>query len=398
MSLAVEQEASYRLPNGIVLFSDNEGLADTLSRIADGERLSGVETRPGGLEDALSCSPGKEEVILVDLSGAAPDMEALQVLSKGRKARIVAVGEDNDVRLLHRLRQIGIMDYLVHPVEEDELFDALHVPVSAGPTAASEASAVGPRTTVVVGCRGGVGATGFAVSAAWWSAEKRKCQTALIDLDVIFGTATLALDLMPGRGLREALENPERIDPLFVGSAMINASDNLFILGAEEQPSVDVRPTVTGMARLLEAVRDSVPCVFVDLPRQLLPSSEGLLADADELVLVTDLSLGGLRDAIRLKALCRSLAPNLATTLVAMLPSIGQPPVERKEFERAYEGAIDWLVPWEPKIASQIITEGKPLISGLKPKHPYSQAVQDVVSRAAPETAQTKKAKRKWLW
>lgn len=394
----IDLDATHRLPKGVVLFSDDQALADGLSRVADGCRMSGVEAHPGGLEAALSGPAGSEEVIIIDCGSDAPDLHGMEALCADRKRRVVAVGVENDVRLLHRLQAVGVADYLVHPVNDDELLEALRLPLAMAVPATAEGPAAGPRTTVVIGCRGGIGATGFAVSAAWWSAEKLQSQTALIDLDLVFGTATLALDLMPGRGMREALENPERIDPLFIGSAMINATERLFVLGAEEPPGQEISPTATGMARLLEAVRDTIPSVIVDLPRQQLPTSEPLLAAADEIVLVADLSLGGLRDAIRLKALCQSMAPNVETTLLAMLPSVGPPPVERKEFERAYEGAVDWLIPWEPKVASQVVTEGKPLVTGFKPKHAYAQAVRDVAERAVPDSARPQKAKRKWLW
>jgi len=43
------------------------------------------------------------------------------------------------------------------------------------------------------------------------------------DLDVHFGTGALALDLEPGRGLTDAIENPSRIDGLFIERAMILA-------------------------------------------------------------------------------------------------------------------------------------------------------------------------------
>ena len=216
--------SSARLPNGVVLYSDDEALADCLARVADGQRMTGVETRPGGLESALANGRGGEDVIIVDLGEHLPDFDALDILTADRERRVVAIGAANDVRLLHKLQTVGVADYLVHPVQDDELLEAVRLPLVGSMAALGEAPPAGPHTTIVLGCRGGIGATGLAVSLAWWSAEKLQSQTALIDLDLVFGTATLALDLMPGRGLREALENPERIDPLFIGSAMIVAT------------------------------------------------------------------------------------------------------------------------------------------------------------------------------
>jgi pilus assembly protein CpaE len=41
------------------------------------------------------------------------------------------------------------------------------------------------------------------------------------------------MDLEPGRGLTDAIENPSRIDGLFIERALIRANDNLSILSAE---------------------------------------------------------------------------------------------------------------------------------------------------------------------
>jgi pilus assembly protein CpaE len=60
----------------------------------------------------------------------------------------------------------------------------------------------------VIGTRGGVGASTIATSLAWLFSADDKMPTALLDLDVHFGTGALALDLEPGRGLTDAIENP----------------------------------------------------------------------------------------------------------------------------------------------------------------------------------------------
>ena len=52
-----------------------------------------------------------------------------------------------------------------------------------------------------IGSRGGVGTTTAAVSFAWLLAEEHKESTALVDLDLHFGTVALKLDTDPGNGL-----------------------------------------------------------------------------------------------------------------------------------------------------------------------------------------------------
>ena len=102
-------------------------------------------------------------------------------------------------------------------------------------------------STAVVGTRGGVGASMLATSLAWLFSADHKRPTALLDLDVHFGTGALSLDLEPGRGLTDAIENPSRIDGLFIERAMIRANDNLALLSAE----APISPVRTGRPRRL---------------------------------------------------------------------------------------------------------------------------------------------------
>ena len=87
-----------------------------------------------------------------------------------------------------------------------------------------------------MGSRGGLGTTtsrGILRPMAPRPNSKKE-RTALIDLDLHFGTVALCLDTDPGSGLCEALEQPlSRIDSLFVERAMVKVSDTLRILAAE---------------------------------------------------------------------------------------------------------------------------------------------------------------------
>src|SRR3546814_12142741 len=87
--------------------------------------------------------------------------------------------------------------------------------------------------TAVIGVRGGVGGSTVASSLAWLLAEKEHRSTALLDLDVHFGTGAMAFDLEPGRGLTDELENPSRIDGLFIERAMVRATERLAVPSAE---------------------------------------------------------------------------------------------------------------------------------------------------------------------
>ena len=119
----------------------------------------------------------------------------------------------------------------------------------------------------VIGVRGGVGASTLATSLAWLMGDKAGRSTALLDLDVHFGTGALALDLEPGRGLTDAIENPSRIDGLFIERAMVRANEKLCVLSAEAPINQPLLTDGSAFFQLQEEIRNAFESTVLDLPR-----------------------------------------------------------------------------------------------------------------------------------
>jgi pilus assembly protein CpaE len=178
------------------------------------------------------------KVVIVDIGESSQPLNAMLSLTAAftEDTHLIGIGEINDIALYRELTEAGVTDYLVKPVSEKSLAAALsrseEAKVEAAPKPQISPDEV--HKIIVVGARGGVGASTTAVNLAWIFAEEKGMKTALVDLDLEFGTIALSLDLEPTRGLREALETPARIDNLFISSATAKLSDNLSIMATEE--------------------------------------------------------------------------------------------------------------------------------------------------------------------
>ena len=115
-----------------------------------------------------------------------------------------------------------------------------------------------------------------------------------------FGTNALALDLEPGRGLTDAIENPSRIDGLFIERAMVRASDTLAILSAEAPISQPMLTDGGAFYQLLEEFQAAFECSVVDLPRGMLIQHPHLMGSVNVALVVTELTLAAARDTIRI--------------------------------------------------------------------------------------------------
>lgn len=312
----------------------------------------------GGLRNAIqslsiAASPA---ILMVDLSESGDPLSDINALAEVCEPGtvVIAVGQVNDVRLYRDLLASGIQDYLLKPLTPGQVRDALvqAQAIFTSPKSADGSTAKRHVSTAVVGTRGGCGASTIATSLAWLFSSDNHLPTALLDLDVHFGTGALTLDLEPGRGLTDAIDNPSRIDGLFIERAMIRANDNLAILSAEAPISSPLMTDGSAFVQLEEEFRHAFEMTMIDLPRNMLINFPHLLADVNVVVVVTELTLAGARDAIRLLSWLKSNAKHAETIVVANKVHSGVGEISRSDFEASIERKINYIVPYDVKAAA----------------------------------------------
>ncbi|MEE8499688.1 MAG: P-loop NTPase [Kiloniellales bacterium] len=342
----------------------------TLGRVAEDQGWSDGEILEGGVREAIDALAGvpTPQVLVIDLSDSNDSLGDIGSLAEVCDAgtRVIALGNINDVTLFRNLVALGVQDYLVKPVTVEAL-NALVVKAAEEPAAAEPEAAKAGRLIAVIGARGGVGASMIAVNTAWLIAHEQKLRVAIVDLDLYFGTVALSLDLEPGRGFREALENPNRIDGLFIERAMVRESDNLFILGAEEALENTFSFDPAAVELLLEKLRCDFDCIIVVFPRAVVTANAYILSAASAVAVVSDASLAGMRDTLRLVAFTKRVAPAAAVKVVVnRFGAAKKGELSKEDFERGAGLKIDHLIPQESGVAAISAGAGKPLVEVAK--------------------------------
>ncbi|HUZ75042.1 MAG TPA: AAA family ATPase [Stellaceae bacterium] len=383
-------------PHLIALLAD-DATREAASEAAEQLGWADAVIRAGGIAKAAHAIEPPPAVLLVDISDDDdPDALVGELVKRcGSATRIVAVGTVNDVTLFRRLAARGVVDYLVKPVSSALLTDALR---RAG-RGESEATDPGRQARIhaFIGARGGVGASTLVLGVAWLLAQEHKLRTALVDLDLHFGTLALSLDLEPGRGLRQALEHPERTDGLLLASAMVKGDEQLPILGAEESLEDVLHFEPDGAEALLTALAQDYDCLLIDLPRSLDGAARHVLASADNTFIVTDFSLAALRDAFRLSSLVKSLGAAGGPLVVAsQVGALHRGEIGRAEFERGLGTSVDFAVPFDPKAARAMAVGGKtlPAVDGASKA---AAEMRRIAARIAGREVKAKTGLKRWF-
>ena len=319
----------------------------------------------GGLRNAVQALSitSSPNILMVDLSESGDPLNDINALAEVCEPGtvVIAVGQVNDVRLYRDLLTSGIHDYLLKPLSAGPLRDALiqAQAIFSSPKPHDAHAAKRHISTAVIGTRGGCGASTIATSLAWLFSAHHKQPTALLDLDIHFGTGALALDLEPGRGLIDAIENPSRIDGLFIERAMIRANDNLSILSAEAPINTPLLTDGAAFLQLEEEFRQVFEMTVVDLPRNMLINFPHLLAEVNVVIVVAELTLASARDTIRVLSWLKANASHATPIVVANKVHANLTEISRHDFEASIERKLDHVIPFDFKSATQAAKLGQ---------------------------------------
>lgn len=331
---------------------------------------------------------------LIDLDGQSNLAETCARLVSlcGHDTRIIAIGSANDIGIYRQMIASGISDYLVKPLNHELLDHALRQTQEKNQNRGGEKAEKSCKLIYVIGARGGIGATTLAVNLAWLLANEEKQQTALVDLDLQFGNGALALDIEPSRGLRDIVGAPSRVDSLMVASAMIACGSRLSVLSAEESIEDAIVMDAGAVQAVMQDMRENFDYVIVDVPRHLIATQRRLIAEASAVITVSEQSLVGIRDTLRIKMALKSIDPTLPLLVVTARHAKDRPAhIDAATFEKNSQGKIDFTIPEENKLALEAANLGK-TVAAMAPNSATVKAYRAILHHLIGKQAEKKKS------
>ena len=297
-----------RTPPVQLFVSDRDGRAGGLV----GERASGFALTVHPCDPAAEIDPAAlaglaAAIIEVDADVPA-SIQRFQTLAKRSRTPLLAAVYEAPLALVRGLIRSGAHDVLPLPIELAEI-EASLAPLRDRLDAESAADLRRGKVVVAIKSAGGAGATAILGQlairqAARESASGRK--VCLVDFDVQFGNAAFQLGLRPKLSLADLAESGNRLDGELLEATVTDHPSGLKVIAAPPDMMPLEAITSDQALEIVELATREFGTVFVDLPSNWSNWSLSLLARADLVLLVTEISIPALRQARRQLDLIRS--------------------------------------------------------------------------------------------
>ena len=337
------------------------------------------------------------EMVVVNLD---TDIEAAIRLVQGIAATeprpaVLAASASRDGGLLLRAIRAGAREFLMLPADPADLawvLDRLGTPAETPPPPEARR---GPGLVAVTGASGGVGCTTIAINLAVGLAKNFETSVLLADLDLLFGVADVALDLLPEFTLLDAIRGIDRVDEAMLRRAVAKHASGIQILPRPVEIEDADKIDPDALRRLLAIAKTTFSTVVVDTSKSLQTSDFVAYELADVVLVVVQPDVLGVRNAARLLKLLRQdevLAEKIK--LVANRVGSHEAEVGLKKAEETLGAPFAWRIPNATKILQAARSKGVPVASeGAGTK--AHQALLDMAHALRPFPGLNPEAKRR---
>ncbi|MCF6328354.1 MAG: AAA family ATPase [Henriciella sp.] len=366
----------------VVAFCETGSTAQLVASVSADRRMAqaSVETHQGGLTAAIEYLAENPTPNLLLLESTAPNATLVGQIDElaalcDEGVQVMVIGATNDISLYRQLMARGVSEYLVPPVAPVQVVRSI-----GNLFTDPDAPFVG-KSISVIGAKGGVGASTIAHNLAWALSENTRVNTALIDLDLSFGTTALDFNHENTQTVTDALLAPDRVDDAVITRLLSKATDrlSLFTAPASVAQVLDIPPDA--YTTVIDGVRRVMPYVVLDLPHSWSSWLVQTLIASDEVILVCQPDLASLRNGKNMLDMVTAERPNdTAPRLIINMTGVPKrPEIPVKDFAAAMGIEPDIVLPFDPQLFGNASNNGQ-MISETDPHAKPSMAIDHMAS------------------
>nr|WP_321454532.1 AAA family ATPase [uncultured Cohaesibacter sp.] len=351
----------------ISAFCESPQIQSTIDAISKDRRMARVHFKSvsGGIQSAIEFFADTPTPNLVLLEAGQSyeelivDLDRLaEVCDVGTK--VVLIGHINDVQMYRDLVRRGVSEYIVAPVGQIELIQALSdLFVNPG------AEPLG-KTVAFMGAKGGVGSSTIAHNIGWSITTSNQQDVIITDFDIAFGTTGLDFNHDPPQTIADAIKAGDRLDDQYLERLLTRCGERLSLLTAPAVLDNTCDYDAEFFGQMVNLLQNSAPYTVLDLPHMWTEWSKSLLLSADEIIITAVPDLANLRNVKNLFDIIdqERRGDRLPHLIINQTGMQKRPEIKAKDFAAALEREEYIEIPFEPATFGQAANNGQ-MISEL---------------------------------
>ncbi len=350
------------LPHNLVAFVNDPVSEQIVWNVIREMNMAYAEAKMGSVAEALEFlkTNRSPKVLIVDISNSElplGDIEKIKEFSSPNIS-IIVIGSRNEVGLFRDLKAAGVVDYIVKPLSNVLLRRAIEQANGIKNEVLKEGKLIH-----VMSATGGAGATTVVANVGWLLANRRFKRTLVMDLDFLYGTANLLLDIKAENAYLDILESPDKIDDYFTETILKKCTQRLYYLGGLCDLVRGVQVDITAFDALMSLLKKQFNYILVDAQRDINEINKVSMKKADSFIIMVEMTMASAQNAARLLEFLSVEYSGKKVVLIDNkngLSSSGA--ITKESFEEVIGRKIDYVMPLDETITLAAANIGQPLV------------------------------------
>lgn len=246
------------------------------------------------------------DIILIGANVSANGYKVSEeVTSEYPEVAVIIIEENFKKDTIHKALFAGAKDVLVYPFTPAQLVDSIYrshellkkksVLHRENTSKVRKQSQLGNVITIF-STKGGVGKTFIAINLAVALQKESGKRIVLVDLDLDFGNAALALNIVPKFTISDVVDDINNIDQDLIESYLIQHESGIRILPANAKPQITEFINAEHIQIILRTLQKSFDYIFIDMPARFYEPVNPAFVIADDLFIVTTPEISTIRN------------------------------------------------------------------------------------------------------
>ncbi len=350
------------LPHNLVAFVNDPVSEQVIAKVIQEKTIAYAEAKQGSCQDAVNFLKENRspKVLIIDISDSELPLGDIAKLKEHStpNMNIIVVGSRNDVGLFRDLMNIGVSDYLVKPLNTNIIKKAI-----------DDANGIKVGSVVKTGKMiqfissvGGAGATTAVSNVGWILANKHFKRSLVMDIDFLYGTANLMLDMKTENAYLDILESPDKIDDYFVETVLRKHGNRLYYLGGLVDLVRGVNVDIDAFEAMLDIIKRQFNYILIDSQREISSINRLCMDKVDAFIIMIEMSVASAQNTARLLEYLNTTQAKKKVLIVANKVGFSSSGALPKEsFEQVIDRKIDYIMPVDENIALAAANIGQPV-------------------------------------
>ncbi len=221
---------------------------------------------------------------------------AEEITTEHLEVAIIMIEDEIKEEIMHKALFSGAKDVVLRPIVPNRLMDSIFKAYEMNkkraelhrdvPQRVKRKSELGQVFTVF-STKGGVGKTFVSINLAVTLSKETKKRVVVVDLDLDFGSASLALNIQPKYTISDVVNDIKNIDPDLIESYLLMHDSGVRILPANLEPQLNEFINAEHIQVILRTLQNSYDYIVVDMPGRFYDPINPAFVFADKLLMIT---------------------------------------------------------------------------------------------------------------